>query len=180
ERARGLCSRVEWAYAPGLAEVVDVLKGGGETMRLRQTAMILAVVGVLAFITLLVTSAHAQAGKQYIDLRERPHTSEEIKCSLIPEACPQAQAPSQGVDTRSGFIPSPSAPPPPSATAVPSKPRPVMLKVNFATNKDSILPKDYSELDWLGDLLSSHPQIRIEITGHTDNLGSLAHNQDLS
>jgi OOP family OmpA-OmpF porin len=143
--------------------------------------MILAIVGVLSLLTLPVASAQTQSGEQYTDLRERTYTPEVIKCSLIPEACSQGQAPGQeGEITRSKLVRPPSTPTTSPPTTVSGEPRPVVLNVNFATNSDTILPQYYSDLNKLGEVLSLYPQTRVEIAGYTDSRGSLAYNQSLS
>jgi len=150
-------------------------------MRLRQTAKTLALVGVLSFLSLPVISAHAQGSEPYTDLRDRAYTPEVIKCSLIPEACSQGQAPSQeGEVTRSKLVRPQTATPPPPATTVSVEPKPVVLNITFATNSDRIPPKYYSDLNKLGEVLALYPQTRVEIAGYTDDRGSLVYNQALS
>jgi len=59
--------------------------------------------------------------------------------------------------------------------------QPVVLEdLYFATNKTTILPQSEPDLLRLFQLLSQHPNIRIRITGHTDNVGSMRANQLLS
>lgn len=50
----------------------------------------------------------------------------------------------------------------------------------FATDESEVLPQSYIELTKLERLLREHPSITIEIMGHTDNQGSVEHNQRLS
>jgi outer membrane protein OmpA-like peptidoglycan-associated protein len=52
--------------------------------------------------------------------------------------------------------------------------------VNFATGKDSILADSYGTLDAVGALLAKWPQLKMEISGHTDNTGSAKTNKKLS
>ena len=56
----------------------------------------------------------------------------------------------------------------------------VMRNLFFATNRATILPESELELQNLYNLLVEHPEIRIRITGHTDNVGSDRFNQSLS
>lgn len=59
--------------------------------------------------------------------------------------------------------------------------RPVILKnVFFATASAELLPTSTNELDRLFALLQDYPDMRIQINGHTDNVGSDADNQTLS
>ncbi|MBR0309350.1 MAG: OmpA family protein [Paludibacteraceae bacterium] len=61
------------------------------------------------------------------------------------------------------------------------KKKPIVLRnLFFATNRATILPESEPELQNLYNLLIEHPEIRIRITGHTDNVGSDRFNQSLS
>ena len=50
----------------------------------------------------------------------------------------------------------------------------------FEYNKSDLKPESFSELDRLVDLLKDYPNVKVEISGHTDNKGSAAYNQKLS
>ena len=50
----------------------------------------------------------------------------------------------------------------------------------FEFDKATLLPESKTELDKLSDILVDYPHMRIEISGHTDNVGSDAYNQNLS
>lgn len=50
----------------------------------------------------------------------------------------------------------------------------------FATDESEVLPQSYIELTKLEQLLKKNPSMTIEILGHTDNQGSVEHNQRLS
>lgn len=50
----------------------------------------------------------------------------------------------------------------------------------FDTDKDEILPSSYAVIQHLADFLKANSKVKIEIVGHTDNVGSAAHNNDLS
>jgi OOP family OmpA-OmpF porin len=52
--------------------------------------------------------------------------------------------------------------------------------IYFDTDKASIKPKSKATLDQMAKLLKSHPSLKVFIVGHTDNVGSLAHNMALS
>ena len=52
--------------------------------------------------------------------------------------------------------------------------------VNFETAKGDILPESFPILDEVGTLLTMYPTLKIEVGGHTDNVGKPASNQALS
>lgn len=52
--------------------------------------------------------------------------------------------------------------------------------VHFDTDKATLRPSSYAELNELLDYLQRHPDIKVEIAGHTDNTGTAAHNLKLS
>jgi outer membrane protein OmpA-like peptidoglycan-associated protein len=52
--------------------------------------------------------------------------------------------------------------------------------VYFDTDKASLRPDSYPELEDLLSYLQRHDAIRVEIAGHTDNTGTAAHNLQLS
>ena len=56
----------------------------------------------------------------------------------------------------------------------------ILHNLFFATNKTTILPESEPSLQDLYDLMAENPDIRIRITGHTDNVGSDRANQRLS
>ncbi|MDB9710362.1 OmpA family protein, partial [Salibacteraceae bacterium] len=59
--------------------------------------------------------------------------------------------------------------------------RSVVLKnVFFDTDKFDLKPASKTELNKLADLLDANPDIKIEVSGHTDNQGNAAANQTLS
>lgn len=59
--------------------------------------------------------------------------------------------------------------------------KPVVLKnVFFATASAELLPVSTNELDRLYNLLEDNPEMRIQINGHTDNVGGDEANQQLS
>ena len=61
------------------------------------------------------------------------------------------------------------------------KKRAIILHILFfATNETTILPESKSSMQDLYDLMNENPEIRIRITGHTDNVGSDEANQKLS
>ncbi|MCX7696612.1 MAG: OmpA family protein [Bacteroidales bacterium] len=56
----------------------------------------------------------------------------------------------------------------------------VLPNVFFDFDKYELKPESYPELDKLVEFLKKNPSLRIEIQGHTDNVGSREHNMKLS
>ena len=56
----------------------------------------------------------------------------------------------------------------------------VLNNLFFATDKTNILSESETELENLYRFLTDNPKVRIKIIGHTDNVGSVSHNQRLS
>ncbi|MCP4121179.1 MAG: OmpA family protein, partial [Bacteroidetes bacterium] len=56
----------------------------------------------------------------------------------------------------------------------------ILQNVFFKTDSYDLLPVSDTELASLYDLLIKHSDIKIEIGGHTDNTGTVAHNRELS
>lgn len=56
----------------------------------------------------------------------------------------------------------------------------VLRNVFFDTDKSTLKSMSYTELDKLVDIMVKNPNMKIEIGGHTDNIGSKAHNLKLS
>lgn len=52
--------------------------------------------------------------------------------------------------------------------------------VFFVRSKADLLPESYPEIERLVKVLNDNPAIRIELTGHTDNIGNPALNKELS
>ncbi len=52
--------------------------------------------------------------------------------------------------------------------------------VFFDFNKATLRPESHNELDYWVGLLKQYPQLKIEIDGHTDSVGTVAYNQRLS
>jgi OmpA-OmpF porin, OOP family len=55
-----------------------------------------------------------------------------------------------------------------------------LQNVNFDTGKATLKPESFQTLDVVGTLLSQWPTLRIEIAGHTDDVGGSGLNQRLS
>jgi outer membrane protein OmpA-like peptidoglycan-associated protein len=56
----------------------------------------------------------------------------------------------------------------------------VLRNIFYDFNKSTLREESISELDRLERLLSANPTMRIEISSHTDNVGSAAYNEKLS
>jgi len=56
----------------------------------------------------------------------------------------------------------------------------ILNGVNFEVDKATLLSESRAILDGVADILLAHPEIRVEVQGHTDNTGTPAHNMDLS
>jgi outer membrane protein OmpA-like peptidoglycan-associated protein len=52
--------------------------------------------------------------------------------------------------------------------------------INFATNSSALNSSSYNSLEMLVKTLKMNPDIRVEISAHTDNIGSKAYNMKLS
>ncbi len=79
--------------------------------------------------------------------------------------------------------PAPPKPVKPSSTPAPPPPKskPIVLKnVFFETGSAALKPESRTELNRLKQLLTENLGMRIQINGHTDNVGSDASNQTLS
>ena len=76
--------------------------------------------------------------------------------------------------------PPPPAPAPPPPPPPPPKPAPVFENIYFNENKTNIDPVAAKALDRDGAMLKDNPDIKVEIGGHTDSLGSEKANQKMS
>ncbi|MDZ4664619.1 MAG: OmpA family protein [Bacteroidota bacterium] len=58
---------------------------------------------------------------------------------------------------------------------------PVAIKpVYFGSNKSSVTKEYFAELDRLAKLLENSPQLKLEVSGYADNIGTIAYNDVLS
>lgn len=55
-----------------------------------------------------------------------------------------------------------------------------VYSIFFSFNSDQLRPESDSTLEEIGDVLKRHPDWKLSINGHTDNIGSDAYNLDLS
>jgi hypothetical protein len=56
----------------------------------------------------------------------------------------------------------------------------ILYGVNFDLNKSSLASESYPVLDHAASILNENPDLKVEIQGYTDNLGSEGYNQRLS
>ena len=56
----------------------------------------------------------------------------------------------------------------------------LLENIYFAVDKSEVLRQSYNELVKLKELLEKNPKMTIELRGHTDNQGTVEHNQKLS
>ena len=56
----------------------------------------------------------------------------------------------------------------------------ILKNIFFAFDSYELLPESYAELKIVVDYLNTNPNLKIEIGGHTDNVGSKAYNKTLS
>jgi OmpA-OmpF porin, OOP family len=56
----------------------------------------------------------------------------------------------------------------------------ITQQIHFEFNKDKIRPESFPVLDAVVDALQKNPDIKIEVQGHTDNVGTAKYNKDLS
>ena len=56
----------------------------------------------------------------------------------------------------------------------------VLYEVEFQSNKATMLPNSFKELNRVVEMMVTKPTMKIEVSGHTDSIGSLQYNLDLS
>jgi outer membrane protein OmpA-like peptidoglycan-associated protein/tetratricopeptide (TPR) repeat protein len=56
----------------------------------------------------------------------------------------------------------------------------VLENIFFETNKATLKPESYTQLEQVLKFMNSNPSVRMEISGHTDNTGTLKYNTKLS
>lgn len=71
-------------------------------------------------------------------------------------------------------------PPPPAVGVPPSESRFILSGITFDTGKPTIRPESFPRLDSVVEYMSRKKSARIEISGHTDNVGNAKANQKLS
>ena len=133
-------------------------------IRCGQITMVLAVAGIL-FALVFPWTLGAQEGK-FLDCRERSCDVEDIVRALQPPEIRYRGIPTMAM--------------PMAAVPMAAMPMPALaLNVYFTTNSDRISPKYYTDLNKVGEALT-RLQSSVEISGHTDSVGSDQANQLLS
>lgn len=56
----------------------------------------------------------------------------------------------------------------------------ILKNIFFETGKATLMPESFQQLQSVKSLLENNPSLKIEISGHTDNIGSFKSNQKLS
>jgi OmpA-OmpF porin, OOP family len=56
----------------------------------------------------------------------------------------------------------------------------ITQQIHFEFNKDKIRPESFPVLDAVVEVMNKHPDIKLEVQGHTDNKGSAKYNLNLS
>jgi outer membrane protein OmpA-like peptidoglycan-associated protein len=56
----------------------------------------------------------------------------------------------------------------------------VLRNIFFDFDKTTFRPNTYDALQTLANTMKKYPGIKVEISGHTDNVGSMSYNQKLS
>ena len=56
----------------------------------------------------------------------------------------------------------------------------ILYGVNFEFNKSTLLPESYPILEHASQILNDNPDMKVEIQGYTDNIGTKEYNQKLS
>ena len=74
----------------------------------------------------------------------------------------------------------PPPPPPPPPPAPPQHEKLLLRGVHFDFNKAKIRPEDMPILDEAAETLRSNPNMKVEVNGYTDAVGSYAYNLRLS
>ena len=92
-----------------------------------------------------------------------------------------APAPAPVTPPRAEPTPPPSTPPPSRAEQELVEKGVIRLEnVYFETNSAKLLPESAATLDEVGAAIAKHPELRIEVQGHTDTRGSGPYNLKLS
>jgi outer membrane protein OmpA-like peptidoglycan-associated protein len=77
-------------------------------------------------------------------------------------------------------LPPPPPPPPLPPPPPPSHEKVVLRGVHFDFAKAKIRPEDMPVLDEAAEILSAHPNMKVEVNGYTDAIGSYSYNLRLS
>src|SRR5262245_27939526 len=132
-----------------------------------------ALVGALSTFVMSVTLA-AQEKEQFTDCRQQVCSVEVREQVLFPDTAPlNTYGTTRAVNPQRTQGPSIQG-------QSPQAPVSVGLNVLFEFKSDKIVPRYYTDLDKVGQVLERHTDGRFYIEGHTDSIGSDAYNQVLS
>ncbi len=127
-----------------------------------------------------------------------PAPAEVHQIASPPEAAPAQPVarprPERGPATAAARLPAPATDAPPAvnpaparvAAAAPSAPaaqpaaESVGFRINFALNSDVVPVTAFPFVERIAELMRDQPELRLQVEGHTDALGSDAYNLDLS
>lgn len=126
---------------------------------------------LLTTVSLLMASPVWGGTTASTDFRTRSaYSVEELAQALFPEATPPTVVRTRGIG------------PPQARPSLPVPQAAVTLNVLFASNSDVIPVSAHAEIDKLGTVLSwpQYSDYRIQLEGHTDNVGNARANQLLS
>ena len=105
------------------------------------------------------------------------------EAALIPPAPrrtrPQGNA-SSAMMAAAGLVSPLPAPVPEVARPASATPGSIGFRINFARNSDVVPSSAFPFIDRIADLLRAEAQVKLQVEGHTDALGSDAYNLDLS
>lgn len=85
-------------------------------------------------------------------------------------------APGPQLAANGNTLPLPAAPAPVNTPAAGS----IGFRINFALNSDAVPPSAFAFLDRVAELMRSEPELKLQVEGHTDALGSDVYNLQLS
>ncbi len=181
---------VKFTYLLQMNKVKDEMKQNGYLAIFTYDDLSMAAVGGASIkvtnMTTKKTSKRTTNSRGYAIKRE-PESDYTIsaQCNGFEPAAERAFYHTRDNDTvRIGLhkiVPPPAPVPVVEEIIVPEKEQPIILEnLFFATNETTILPQSEASLNQLYQMLATHPEVRIRITGHTDDIGSEEDNQKLS
>ena len=109
---------------------------------------------------------------------EDPEPLPEPEPEPMPEPAPEPDSDGDGVIDRYDDCPGTPRGTPVDSAGCPEIPN--LLGVNFEYNKAALTDEGRDILDEAAMVIDKHPNIRVEIVGHTDSRGSESYNQRLS
>jgi outer membrane protein OmpA-like peptidoglycan-associated protein len=115
-----------------------------------------------------------------------PNLGEPVASAAEPDPERTAEAPAQRRPRRHA-APGPqfatagnTLPLPAPAATTPATAGTIGFRINFALNSDAVPPSAFPFLDRVGELMREQPQLKLQVEGHTDALGSDSYNLQLS